>query len=231
MMSSSATSWETEFAARPLCDECNGAFERREHVMIGISPFNSYFSESRICALVCWAQQTFDEMHLFVPDDWSVYTLRALGYSEARAIKKAARQASYLHNKIRRALGKVGFDGDRATDLVLTAESVAQLSTYRKRFNEYLTLYDADGEFREACRSGSKWVLSEMTGEHLSAQSLDLAAQYLLAEMPLMLDTPGVLKQKSSVFGYHKYTDFIEGLYRGRFPLYRSPRQGFVVIV
>lgn len=98
--------------ATPVTPICETALNGRGHICFGISPFNSYFSESRIESLARWGSQHFRSMHFFVPDGPTVYTLEALGYDSEKAAWKARRQCQYLHNKITKALTKVGLRPD-----------------------------------------------------------------------------------------------------------------------
>ena len=56
MMSSSATSWEMEFAARPLSDECTSAFVRREHVTKGKNRMQSCLGSTLTCPDTAFGQ-------------------------------------------------------------------------------------------------------------------------------------------------------------------------------
>lgn len=74
---------------RPITERCQASFQTRAHVCFGISPFNSYFSDQRIQELALWGKMEFGEMHFFVPDVPSAYTLEALGYTPEKAAWKA----------------------------------------------------------------------------------------------------------------------------------------------
>ena len=52
----------------PVTRNCAKILNAREHAVIGISPFNSYFSEQKITDLIVWAKETFGTFHVYVPD-------------------------------------------------------------------------------------------------------------------------------------------------------------------
>lgn len=68
----------------PISENSRKIFEKKNHACLGISPFNSCFSEERIGTLAEWAMKEFETFHLFVPDIPSAFTLEALGYSQEK---------------------------------------------------------------------------------------------------------------------------------------------------
>ncbi len=59
-----------------------------EHGLIGVSPFNSYFTVETLEGLFSWALKTFKDMNVFIPTTISSYTFQAIGYPESRATRK-----------------------------------------------------------------------------------------------------------------------------------------------
>ena len=53
-----------------LCvsQNCKKIYLNKEHAILGISPFNSYFSEKNIILLVEWVSNNFGNFNIFVPD-------------------------------------------------------------------------------------------------------------------------------------------------------------------
>ncbi|MGH3814613.1 MAG: tRNA-dependent cyclodipeptide synthase [Pseudonocardiaceae bacterium] len=218
----------TDIDAQPLTRHCVEPWSRGEHACMGISPFNSYFSTERITALARWALARFSEVHLFVPDQAAAYTLEALGYSPERAARKAHRQARYLRNKIERAMENAGVPvGER----VLDAQAVEDNERYRNLREQAYAQFETDSAFRRACLDASRWVLAPRTldDEPTKAQ-LHSAVRYFLAELPLFLDTPGIVGTGSSVFCYHQPPAFLHALYRRELSCWVHPHQGFATV-
>ena len=46
---------------------------KKSHCILGISPFNSFFSEENITALLNWANIQFRSFQIFIPDQISYY--------------------------------------------------------------------------------------------------------------------------------------------------------------
>ena len=201
-------------------------------MLIGISPFNSYFSESRLRQLAAWGRENFAAMHLFIPDVPTTYTLLALGYPPKEANWKAKRQARYVINKTERALEAVGISGTKAKEIILTWERLEANARYQALLEEAARVYEQEADFRKDCQDAAWWVLEKRVGDPTARATvnLDLAAKYLLSEMPLFVDTPGVLEKESSLFAYHQCPPLLERLYGGHYRFQVSDNQGFVLV-
>lgn len=222
------TSATAEIDARPLTAYCRTPWNRRDHACLGISPFNSYFSTERILGLLNWAQARFHQVHVFVPDRPAAYTLEALGYPTDRAHRKAHRQARYLRNKIDHALEFAGFAD--AQHPVLDAQALDDNPRYTTLHRQEHTRFETDPTFRDACLDASRWVLATRVAGEPTKDQLRSAARYFLAELPLFLDTPGIVGTASSVFCYHQPPAFLQALYRRELPCWVHPRQGFATV-
>lgn len=222
------TTIAAHFDAQPLTAGCRAPWEQAEHACLGISPFNSYFTSERITSLLRWARARFRHVHLFVPDRAAAYTLEALGYPSARAHRKAHRQARYLHNKINRALEAAGrTDHERP---VLDTPTLDTNPQYATLLHQAHARFATDAAFRDACLDASRWILSTRTAGEPTSEQLRSAARYFLAELPLFLDTPGIVGAASSVFCYHQAPAFLHSLYRRELPCWVNPHQGFVTV-
>lgn len=216
----------------PITERCRKALQTKAHVCFGMSPFNSYFTDQRIQELAIWGKKEFEAMHFFVPDVPSAYTLEALGYTSERAAWKARRQAQYLHNKINKALISTGCSVIEAEEMFLGWEKLSKNSRYLELAQQVKEQYEQDANFRKACLEASKWVLEKRIAdtENLTSGVLESAVRYLLAEIPLFLDSAAIVGAKSSIFCYHQCIPFLENLFNNRFPMSVASLQGFVVI-
>lgn len=79
---------ESALIIRPVTDNCDSIYQRRRHIVIAISPFNKFFSENNIYILLKWVVDNFNGFNIFIPEEITVYTMLALGYSEIRSRKK-----------------------------------------------------------------------------------------------------------------------------------------------
>lgn len=214
----------------PVSDRCAAIHDRKHHTVIGVSPFNSYFSEERLKSLFTWAKTNFDSFHVFIPDEASRYTLEAIGYPTQKARRKARRQANYLINKVNRALNYVL--GNVPSDLIVTNSVLQENQQYVAALNAVETLFHDNEEFRDQCLACTQWVMENQISDFdkTNEVALHLGVKYLLEEMPMFLNSPEILGEPSSVFSYHQCPDILKGLYKARTNPILNKDQGFIVM-
>lgn len=215
---------------KPISNICASLYEARDHAMIGVSPFNSYFSEDRLAALFSWANQHFNSFHVFVPDEATRYTLEAAGYSQARAKKKARRQANYLLNKIERALSKTSPKLDLS--FVLTNGVLRKNNRYNVLLARVEQRFATNIVFRKQCLECARWVLENQVEEidTIGEAALLHAVRYLLEEMPLFMDGASIVGAQASVFCYHQCPAILQGLFEDRSDGLMDKQQGFLIV-
>lgn len=220
---------DRSFAALPLTARCAAILRSRHHACLGVSPFNSCFTEDYIGRLARWAQGTFDGFHIFVPDTAAAFTLEALGYPPERAAHKARRQANLVRNKIVRALDGTGLD---PSTVVLDGAALAISSAYTTLLDWIHQRFDTDSDLAQTCLDATGWVLDKRLPPDTTAtvDQLRSAARYLLAELPLLLDTPSIVETTSSLFCYQQTIPFLDQLYQQQLSCRPSSGQGFAVV-
>lgn len=217
------------FATQPLTHKCAEIFAPANHVVLGISPFNSYFRTERIVELIDWALAHFDNIDFFVPDEAAAYTLQASGYEPKKAAQKARRQAAYVHNKIHTAIDEVGIDAhERVYGLAECRES----ARYNELRAEAQERFDNDPVLRTQIMSTSNWILAGKLpdGQRPTEEQVLLAVQYFLDELPLFVDSPGIFGVDQSCFVYHQRVDFLEQFYNSQLTWGPAAGQGFLVV-
>lgn len=216
----------------PVTTDCAAIMRAREHVVVGVSPFNSYFTEEKIAELINWAKENFRAFHLYVPDGPSRFTLEALGYPESKARKKASRQGRWLLNKIRRALCAVGIEEAEAEQLILCSKTLDHDDAYRRLVEKVDAICVSDASFHEGCVETSRWVLNGQAGnpDEVTREMLESAVRYLKAELPLFMNSPAIVDATSSVFAYHQCPPFLEELFQTQRGEIVNQRQGFVKV-
>jgi len=215
---------------KPISNVCASLYEVRDHAMIGVSPFNSYFSEDRLAELFSWANEHFNSFHVFVPDEATRYTLEAAGYSQARARKKARRQANYLLNKIERALSKTSPKLDLS--FVLTNGVLRKNTRYNVLLARVEQRIATNMMFRQQCLECTRWVLENQVEEidTIDEAALLHAVRYFLEEMQLFMDSASIVQARTSVFCYHQCPAILQGLYEDRSDGLMDEQQGFLIV-
>lgn len=193
---------------------CTRLWKEGATALIGISPFNSYFSTERIKAIIEFCERDARPIALFIPDEVTRYTLQARGYAQDQAIRKTRRQVQYLRNKIARAAG------DRCLR-VLGCEELGANPSYMQYHATLRNMFENDPDFRQGCLDTTRWVLAASENEVVSEQAELRGVRYLLAELPLFFHAPDILGDEHVVFIYHQCPTFIASMYQ-------EPGSGFV---
>lgn len=217
----------SDISVDPIGENSRSIFEQREHAVIGVSPFNSYFNAENLSNLFNWALNSFKNVSIFIPTEISIYTLQAVGYSKERAAYKTKRQDAYLKNKVVKALIEQGISQNLVEDKIITTNTLLNNPNYELLYNNCLQEFKNNEAFRQDCLATSRWVLSNYKTLHQNNEdSLNIAVKYFLYEFPLFINTPAILNVASSTFIYHSVPRYLEYLYSNNIMI--SPNQGFV---
>ena len=220
---------ENNVVCEPAAANCSKLLEGKEHAVIGISPFNSYYSEQRIASLIRWGIDNFNDFHLFVPDTLPVFNFLSLGYPEERAKSKTKHQWKYLNNKITKAFMANGFTEPPCSKLITISEPLSNNEMYKMIHQKCIDQYKYDPVFKKQCLKASESIFGNSYDPATGDTKLEIAVQYLLGELPLYLNTPEILGVKSSLFIYHDKIDFFVNLYTGHHKLL-SANQGHLIV-
>jgi cyclo(L-tyrosyl-L-tyrosyl) synthase len=223
------------FRAEPVGPHSEQVYRRGDHVVVGLSPGNSYYSGDRIRQLARWALDHFDAVQLFTwMEPYAWYSLGALGYDEDYALAKAGKAFRNVRGRAVQALHALGIDDPEAH--LLTWPALEANPEYRRLRDQVEHAFHHDETFHDACVAEAEAFLRRhaLEGFHGSmpwSQRVETAAAYVLAELPLSLDTAGMLGGPSSTFVYHRHTGLFAGLFAGDFPsLQPARRQARVVL-
>lgn len=201
-------------------------YEMADTAVIGISPFNSYFSEGQIARLAKWAHSHFKRMMFFIPDRAAVYTQLALGYEEKKAKKRARRQCTYLHNKVYRAVASDSMESE-----LVDSAWLEQSEPYSSTFYEVEQKFNSDENFREGCLQTSRWVLEHHSARcQVTIEMMFTAVRYFLAELPVILQSADIVGSDSSCFCYHSCPKFLNDLFREGGQEAMEKRSGYVIV-
>lgn len=234
----------------PYTPNCRRILQDADHLLIGVSPGNGYFSIPTLTRMFRWAHATFGRVDVIVPDRSLASNYRAQGYPEQAARKKARTEVSCVRRRVRRAWerGEIPEEHRRAHLLSDLARSDAYEQLHL-RVRDALT---TDGRIRALCRSlsaravpvaaaasgtpgdpGTATGSAEDGGAEPGGTGGDataLALEYLIDELPFFIDTPSILGVPSSLACYHAPVGFADLLYTEDGPLHAAANQGFVLL-
>ncbi|NUO99824.1 MAG: tRNA-dependent cyclodipeptide synthase [Nonomuraea sp.] len=207
--------------AVPLTARCAKILAAREHAVVSVSAFNGFFTLRAIRSLLEWATGTFAGVHVLVPGVELAGTLVARGLPAGAALVKARSAANNTRNRVVRVL-----DGMQAVNAtVFDWNELSANRAYRRSRRELERLAAKDPSFRARCLEA---VRPAVGVRELSPEQAAYALPFLLAELPLLLNSPAILRTGSSVFCHPEPMPLVGELYAGALPVSRSPCQGFV---
>lgn len=201
--------------------------DRGEHVVLGISPFNSYFTAQTIYNSIIWAYNNFKEINIFIPDRLPVHTFLACGYSLDQAEKKVRRQTNYLINKIDKALQLIANEKPKLQKSLILIDDLDINEEYGNVLFEIYEKYKKDACFKNFCLEATKSVTSENKG---FIMNLDIAVNYFLRELPLLVNSPNIFNVNYSTFVYHKYPPLLKKFYNDNAFGLIANNQGFCCV-
>ncbi|WP_246033500.1 tRNA-dependent cyclodipeptide synthase [Streptomyces hundungensis] len=214
---------------QPFTRSCHHIWDEGDHVLIGVSPGNSYFSAGRITELVRWASARFSRIDLIYADLHVAELFSALGYEEEHAARRASKELKAVRRRIVR--------GVEEADLPGTLVGVHGLSEFatnpvydllHRRVRHFLA---TDPHVRAGCeRMAGHFLATKVGGPTASAEQLAACLDYIAAELPFFLDTPGILGVPSSVSCYHAQIPLTELLYAKGGGLRASRNQAYAVV-
>lgn len=204
---------------------------KKEHfALIGISPFNSYFSVEKILEICEWVHNKYDDFAIFIPDEISKYTFEALGYTKEKLNRKTKKQDNYTINKVNRALS-VFYDKYKIEKEIeiFTISRLKQNKSYKDLYIIFSQMFLNNKIFRKNCLNVTEWILSN-NDNNISVDDFqkNIAVQYFLFELPIMTYAIDILKLDSCDFVYHNIPSFLKFLYINAELV--SPKQRFLIL-
>jgi cyclo(L-tyrosyl-L-tyrosyl) synthase len=217
----------------PINHNSEEILKKNEFALIGVSPFNSYFSTEKIARIIKTAINEFEDFAIFIPDQISGFTLKALGYEQNRIHHKVRKQDNYLNNKVTKALSDLADSHSHELNplnKIVKLSSITNNTKYIQSYNLVLEMFNTNKLFARGCTETSSWILLNHRKDNalISKDSLSIAVQYFLKELPIFLSAPEILNVKSCCFIYTSIPQFLEEIYNDY--NMASKNQGFAII-
>jgi cyclo(L-tyrosyl-L-tyrosyl) synthase len=204
-------------------------YEEGEHVVVGVSPGNSYFGVELLTGLLRWLTGEFRRVDAVVPDAAVIHTYLALGYPQEKARKKAHAETSVLRNRVARAWQAAG--GPRPGDGLHMMSALAAAPAYQRLHTAAETALGEDAALRDACARTSHEVLRSRLGSASpTATQVTTGMRYILAELPFFLGSAEIFGAPSSVCFYHQPIPLAGTLFSRTSGLLPAPSQGYATI-
>ncbi|WP_413777726.1 tRNA-dependent cyclodipeptide synthase [Streptomyces sp. AM8-1-1] len=227
---SSVTITTESFTARPFTPNCRLLMDEGDHVLIGVSPGNSYFSARRITELARWAAPRFTAVDFVYADLHVASVFAALGHAPEQAVRRASKELKAVRRRILGGVEAAGPPGRRTGVRALSEFSGDPVyALLHRRVRHFLA---TDEEFRKSCDRMVRQFLASRIGEGgaVTPEQRSACLDYIAAELPFFLDTPGILGVPSSVSCYHALMPLTELLFGKGGGLRAARNQGYAVV-
>ncbi|WP_457982675.1 tRNA-dependent cyclodipeptide synthase [Bacillus paralicheniformis] len=220
------------FKTETLTRNCNEILKRRRHVLIGISPFNSRFSEDYIHRLISWAVREFQHVSVLLAGKEAANLLEALGTPNGKAERKVRKEVSRNRRFAEKALEAHGGN----PEAIHTFSDFANQTAYQRLRMEVEDAFFDQPHFRKACLEMSHAAILgrargiRMDVQEVSAAMLELAVEYVIAELPFFIAAPDILGVEETLLAYHRPWKLGEQISRHEFAVKMRPNQGYLMV-
>ncbi|MFD9688001.1 tRNA-dependent cyclodipeptide synthase [Kitasatospora sp. NPDC001309] len=196
------------YEALPYSRRCQEIWRRGEHLLIGVSSGNSYFSARRITELVRWGREFFERIDIVYADLLVGTQFETFGYAPEQAERRARKEVKATARRIERGVEEAGPRGDVRDVPDVRVHALSSFTgdrAYQRLHRRAVDALRTDPEFRAAAEGMARGFLAARLDEGLAPSEPQLAAglRYIAAELPFFLDTPALLGVRSSVSCYH----------------------------
>ena len=216
---------------------CDSLIMRKEHVLIGISPFNSRFSTFYVSQLLSWAHAYFSEVDILLPDEkYTTLLLTASGIPQTKAERKVRKELNRHRKRIEQNLEALGESADLTR--IIDFSDYQSNPIYKNLMWSAIESYKSNKIFRMACNEMSlqaiRGRLAATVNTHnalrVSEAQINIAVPYIFAEIPFYVDTPRILGKQSSILAYHRPWPIGDAIFSEITPLRINPQQGHGII-
>lgn len=212
---------------------CKVVIDKREHALVGISPFNSRFSPFYVRELLKWVDENFLSFDVLLPDERSaaMIVMAASGSTE-KAMKKSRKEMK----RHRRALRCIKNESSWSHDWrVVEFSDYSMDSRYVEMMEKARLEFESNESFRMVCLEMVRMAVgcrASVTGgcQVLDNDVMDSAVSYIFSEIPFYLDSPSIMGVASSVLIYHRKWPIGDLLFSGEMGVVVSSSQAHGVV-
>ncbi|WP_079198914.1 tRNA-dependent cyclodipeptide synthase [Streptomyces sp. CB02115] len=191
--------------------------ERYGTMVLGLSPFNSFYSTQTVTALCQSAATSFSDVHVVLPGaPESALRYITAGKEPRHAVQRSKRVIHNMRNVARRTLADCGVSDTDARVHVMTR--FASHPRYQKSRARIESAYRTQAPMREAVHAMTRTALATSSDSDPTPAQIELNTRYIFAEAPLLLDAAGMLARPSTLFVYHRRVPLYDVVAAGQVP-------------
>ncbi|SCE60717.1 tRNA-dependent cyclodipeptide synthase [Streptomyces sp. OspMP-M43] len=191
--------------------------ERYGTLVLGLSPFNSFYSTQTVADLCQSAANTFSDVHVVLPGaPESALRYISAGRAPRHAVQRSKRVIHNMRNVARRTLADCGVpDTDSRVHVMTRFTSHPRYQKYRARVEG---AYRTQQPMREAVHAMTRTALATSLDSEPTPAQIESNTRYIFAEAPLLLDAAGMLARPSTLFVYHRRVPLYDVVAAGEVP-------------
>lgn len=168
---------------------------KKQHVLFGISPFNSKFNESYINEMLLWGFNNYINVDVLHPYEEARYLLMGCGDDEGKAKKKSRKEYCRVERVIDNYLLTTG--SSLFSKKIIKFHDFYNNSTYKSILEKVRRNYHEDEGFHYVCLEQSRKAIMQRkrsVNNHaeITQFDLDIAVEYIIRELPFIL-SPSLL--------------------------------------
>ncbi|WP_327234052.1 tRNA-dependent cyclodipeptide synthase [Streptomyces sp. NBC_01317] len=191
--------------------------ERYGTLVLGLSPFNSFYSTQTVTDLCQSAAVSFSDVHVVLPGaPESALRYISAGKAPRHAVQRSKRVIHNMRNVARRALADCGMADTDSRVHVMTR--FASHPRYQKSRARIETAYRTQTPMREAVHAMTRTALATSLDSEPTWAQIESNTRYIFAEAPLLLDAAGMLARPSALFVYHRRVPLYDVVAAGQVP-------------
>jgi cyclo(L-leucyl-L-leucyl) synthase len=223
------------FMCTPATPNCAAILARRSHLLVGISPFNSRFSDDYVHRLLRWALQSFENVDVLLAGEEASLLLEAIGTPVGKAARKARKAIDRNRRSVHTALDSIATPQSRRVS-VHTFSDHRHTATHQSLRSAIDSAYRFHEGFRSACLEMSRAAITgrahgiglKLLG--VTDAMCEVAVRYVLAELPYFLSGASLIGVEETLLAYHRPWPLGREILAGEYPIRMSEEQGYLLI-
>lgn len=166
-----------------------------EHVLFGISPFNSKFNEEYLNKMLDWGFRNYTYVDVLHPHEEARYLLMGCGDEENKSRKKSRKEFFRTDRIVSDYLLRTG--SNLFSERVLRFYDFYQDPTYQYVLENVRKDYYKDEEFYSLCSEQSRKAILQRKNsvnnyDVTTQKEIDIGTEYIIRELPFLI-VPSIL--------------------------------------
>ncbi|MBD1227185.1 tRNA-dependent cyclodipeptide synthase [Xenorhabdus griffiniae] len=187
------------------------------HVIFGVSPFNTKFSNDYVHKMLEWGFNNYNFVDVIHPFEEAKYLLMGCGTEENKARKKSRKEYYRIQRYVESFLKSSGYR--LRFGRIIKFEDFYESDEYIKAYNLIKDEYYKFEDFRKICLEQSFKAIKKRkssVGDYsdIDHNLLDVSVEYILKEVPFIIRADKILLSTSRIsISYYDHWNVADYLY------------------